>query len=152
MTFEGFREVIEFAIEKEAVSFYEDASAQQKFSDARKMFKDFANEERKHQALDIRSHKDHAPAPILESLQKCGIHSPAKIPFSCLDSRNPGPTQLAVLSLFPPSKQNAVSLPVSMAKILTVRRVFSVSSRCRSAAPARPRSGIRRVFTFPNIG
>ncbi|HDZ24510.1 MAG TPA: rubrerythrin [Desulfobacteraceae bacterium] len=53
MTFGDFREVVEFAIEKEkeAVSFYEDASAQQKFSDARKMFKDFANEERKHQAL-----------------------------------------------------------------------------------------------------
>lgn len=53
MSFQGFREVIEFAIEKEkdAVSFYEDASSQQKFSDAREMFKDFANEERKHQAL-----------------------------------------------------------------------------------------------------
>ena len=53
MEFQDFREVIEFAIEreKEAVSFYEDASAQQKFSNARKMFKDFANEERKHQAL-----------------------------------------------------------------------------------------------------
>lgn len=53
MKFENFRAVIEFAIEKEkeAVSFYEDASAQQKFSDARKMFKEFADEERKHQAL-----------------------------------------------------------------------------------------------------
>lgn len=53
MSFQGFREVIKFAIEKEkdAVSFYEDASSQQKFSDAREMFKDFANEERKHQAL-----------------------------------------------------------------------------------------------------
>lgn len=53
MKFEGFKEVIEFAIEKEkeAVSFYEDISAQQTFSDARKMFKDFADEERKHQAM-----------------------------------------------------------------------------------------------------
>ena len=53
MNFHDFREIIEFAIEKEkeAVSFYEDASAQQQFSDARKMFQDFADEERKHQAL-----------------------------------------------------------------------------------------------------
>jgi rubrerythrin len=53
MSFQGFREIIKFAIEKEkeAVFFYEDASSQQKFSDARKMFKDFADEERKHQAL-----------------------------------------------------------------------------------------------------
>lgn len=53
MKFENFRAVIEFAIEKEkeAVSFYEDASAQEKFSDARKMFNEFADEERKHQAL-----------------------------------------------------------------------------------------------------
>jgi rubrerythrin len=53
MEFRDLRELIEFAIEreKEAVSFYEDASARQEFSDARKMFKDFANEERKHRAL-----------------------------------------------------------------------------------------------------
>jgi rubrerythrin len=53
MNFKDFREIIAFAIEreKEAVSFYEDASAQQSFSDSRQMFKDFANEERKHQAL-----------------------------------------------------------------------------------------------------
>ena len=53
MEFEGFREIIEFAIEKEkeAVSFYEDAASQQQFSDARQMFKEFADEERKHQAL-----------------------------------------------------------------------------------------------------
>ncbi len=53
MEFKGFREIIEFAIEKEkeAVSFYEDAASQQQFSDARQMFREFADEERKHQAL-----------------------------------------------------------------------------------------------------
>ena len=53
MNFNNLKEIIEFAIEreKEAVSFYEDASARQEYSDARKMFKDFANEERKHRAL-----------------------------------------------------------------------------------------------------
>jgi rubrerythrin len=53
MDFNDLKEIIEFAIEmeKEAVSFYEDVSARQEFSDARKMFKDFANEERKHRAL-----------------------------------------------------------------------------------------------------
>ena len=53
MNFNNLKEIIEFAIEreKEAVSFYEDASSRQEYSDARKMFKDFANEERKHRAL-----------------------------------------------------------------------------------------------------
>ena len=53
MNFKNLKEIIEFAIEreKEAVSFYEDASSRQEYSDARKMFKDFANEERKHRAL-----------------------------------------------------------------------------------------------------
>lgn len=53
MSFESFEEIINFAIEKEkeAVAFYEDASGQEPYSGARKTFEEFAEQERKHQAM-----------------------------------------------------------------------------------------------------
>lgn len=53
MSFQSFEEIIRFAIEKEkeAVAFYEDASHQETYSGAKKAFEEFANEERKHEAL-----------------------------------------------------------------------------------------------------
>ncbi|UCF85309.1 MAG: ferritin family protein [Desulfobacteraceae bacterium] len=53
MSFESFEEIINFAIdkEKEAVAFYEDVSTQEPYSGGKKMFEEFAQEERKHQAL-----------------------------------------------------------------------------------------------------
>ncbi|MGD2126040.1 MAG: ferritin family protein [Desulfobacteraceae bacterium] len=53
MSFESFEEIIQFAIEKEkeAVAFYEDAGRQEPYSGARQTFEEFADEERKHQAL-----------------------------------------------------------------------------------------------------
>lgn len=53
MEFKKFQDIINFAIEKEeeAVSFYEEAAEAQSQSGARTMFKEFANEERKHVAL-----------------------------------------------------------------------------------------------------
>ncbi|MDQ1333299.1 MAG: hypothetical protein QG552_249 [Thermodesulfobacteriota bacterium] len=53
MSFQSFEEIIRFAIEKEqqAVAFYEDASRQETYSGAKKTFAEFANEERKHEAL-----------------------------------------------------------------------------------------------------
>jgi len=53
MQFKSFEEIIAFAIdkEKEAVAFYEEASAQESYSGAKKTFQEFAQEERKHQAL-----------------------------------------------------------------------------------------------------
>lgn len=53
MSFQSFEDIIQFAIEKEqeAVAFYEDASRQESYSGAKKSFEEFANEERKHEAL-----------------------------------------------------------------------------------------------------
>jgi rubrerythrin len=53
MSFESFEEIIQFAIEKEkeAAAFYEDASSHEPYASGKEIFKDFAQEERKHQAL-----------------------------------------------------------------------------------------------------
>ncbi len=53
MSFESFEDIINFAIEKEqeAVAFYEDAATQETYSGAKKAFQEFAQEERKHEAL-----------------------------------------------------------------------------------------------------
>lgn len=53
MSFDSFEEIIHFAIEKEkeAIAFYENASRQDPYSGGRKTFEEFADEERKHQAL-----------------------------------------------------------------------------------------------------
>ena len=53
MSFENFEEIIHFAIEKEkeAVAFYEDVSKQEPYSGAKEAFVEFAQEERKHQAM-----------------------------------------------------------------------------------------------------
>ena len=53
MRFESFEEIIHYAIEKEkeAVAFYEDAASEEAYSGAKKLFTEFADEERKHQAL-----------------------------------------------------------------------------------------------------
>jgi len=53
MSFESFEEIIQFAIEreKEAVTFYEEASSLEPYAWAKESFKGFADEERKHQAL-----------------------------------------------------------------------------------------------------
>ncbi len=53
MNFNNFKEVIQFAIgkEKEAVAFYEEAGSREAYSGGREIFKQFAEEERKHQAL-----------------------------------------------------------------------------------------------------
>jgi rubrerythrin len=50
MEFKDFQDIIDFAIEKEneAVAFYEEAAEAQSMSGSRQMFKEFANEERKH--------------------------------------------------------------------------------------------------------
>ena len=50
MEFKEFQDIIDFAIEKEeeAVSFYEEAAEAQSMAGSREMFKEFANEERKH--------------------------------------------------------------------------------------------------------
>jgi len=53
MEFKKFEDIIDFAIEKEreAVSFYEEAAEAQTAADAQKMFKEFADEERKHERM-----------------------------------------------------------------------------------------------------
>jgi rubrerythrin len=53
MSFQSVEDIVRFAVEKEreAVAFYEDASRQEKYSGAKKLFEDFAAEERKHEAL-----------------------------------------------------------------------------------------------------
>jgi rubrerythrin len=53
MSFESFEEIIQFAIEKEkeAAAFYEDAGSHEAYAGGKEIFKDFAQEERKHQAL-----------------------------------------------------------------------------------------------------
>jgi rubrerythrin len=53
MTFESFEDIINYAIEKEkeAASFYEDASRQEPYAGAKGTFEDFAKEERKHWAM-----------------------------------------------------------------------------------------------------
>ncbi len=53
MSFESVEEIVRFAIDKEreAVAFYEDAGKQEEYSGAKKLFEEFANEERKHEAL-----------------------------------------------------------------------------------------------------
>ena len=50
MEFKKFQDIIDFAIEKEkeAVAFYEEAAGIQAFEGSQKMFKEFADEERKH--------------------------------------------------------------------------------------------------------
>ncbi len=50
MEFNEFQDIIEFAIEKEeeAAAFYEEAAEAQSMAGSREMFKEFANEERKH--------------------------------------------------------------------------------------------------------
>jgi len=50
MEFKEFQDIIDFAIEKEneAVAFYEEAAAIQSLSGSRKLFLEFADEERKH--------------------------------------------------------------------------------------------------------
>ncbi|MDM8550184.1 ferritin family protein [Desulfobacterales bacterium HSG2] len=53
MEFENLKAVIDFAIEKEkeAADFYEAASEEESMSGVREMFKEFSQEERKHQAM-----------------------------------------------------------------------------------------------------
>lgn len=53
MTFKSFEEILSFAIEKEkeAVAFYEEASQMERYAGAKKTFEDFAEQEKKHQAL-----------------------------------------------------------------------------------------------------
>jgi rubrerythrin len=53
MSFESIEAVLEYAIEKEkeAADFYEEISRQEPFAGAAKTFKEFAAEERKHQAM-----------------------------------------------------------------------------------------------------
>jgi rubrerythrin len=53
MSFQSFEEIIHFAIEKEkeAVAFYENASRQEPYSGGRKIFEEFADEEKKHKAM-----------------------------------------------------------------------------------------------------
>ena len=53
MNFKSFEELIHFAVEKEkeAVEFYENASTQEPYSGGKKIFLEFAKEERKHKAL-----------------------------------------------------------------------------------------------------
>ena len=53
MKFENLEAIVDFAIEKEieAAEFYSNISREEKFSGTRKMFKEFAEEERKHQKL-----------------------------------------------------------------------------------------------------
>jgi len=53
MSFESFEEIINFALEKEkeAEDFYRDASGEETYSGAKKVFEEFAEEERKHQVL-----------------------------------------------------------------------------------------------------
>ena len=62
MTFGSIGEILAYAIEKEkeAAAFYEEVSKQEPFAGAKEMFKEFAAEERKHQALleDYEGNKD----------------------------------------------------------------------------------------------
>jgi rubrerythrin len=53
MIFESFKEIMDYAInkEKEAAAFYEEASKQEKYSGAKEVFESFSKEERKHQAM-----------------------------------------------------------------------------------------------------
>lgn len=53
MQFKSFEEIITFAIEKEkeAAAFYKEAAGQESYSGAKKTFLEFAQEERKHQAM-----------------------------------------------------------------------------------------------------
>jgi rubrerythrin len=53
MQFENLKAIINFAIEKEkeAADFYDDVSEKEVFSGSKQMLKEFANEERKHQAM-----------------------------------------------------------------------------------------------------
>jgi len=53
MNFNSVEEIINYAIEKEkeAVKFYEEISRQEAFSGTRKIFEEFAKEERKHQTM-----------------------------------------------------------------------------------------------------
>jgi rubrerythrin len=53
MQFENLKAIINFAIEKEkeAADFYDDVSEREVFSGSKQMLKEFANEERKHQAM-----------------------------------------------------------------------------------------------------
>jgi rubrerythrin len=53
MDFESFEDLINFAIEKEkdAVSFYQDASRQETYAGAKEAFEEFAKAERKHQSM-----------------------------------------------------------------------------------------------------
>jgi len=53
MSFDTFENIMEYAInkEKEAAEFYTNASTQEIYSGAKKVFEDFAKEERKHQDM-----------------------------------------------------------------------------------------------------
>jgi rubrerythrin len=53
MEFKSYQAIIDFAVEKEieAASFYEEAAGSEAREETRKMFLDFAKEERKHQSL-----------------------------------------------------------------------------------------------------
>jgi len=53
MSFQSIEEIVHFAIDKEreAIAFYESASKQEEYSGAKKLFEEFAGEERKHEAL-----------------------------------------------------------------------------------------------------
>ena len=53
MQFENLKAIINFAIEKEkeAADFYDEVSEKELFSGSKQMLKEFANEERKHQAM-----------------------------------------------------------------------------------------------------
>ncbi|MFP3929090.1 MAG: ferritin family protein [Desulfobacteraceae bacterium] len=53
MSFQSIEEIVHFAIDKEreAIAFYEAASKQEEYSGAKNLFEEFADEERKHEAL-----------------------------------------------------------------------------------------------------
>ena len=53
MDFESFEDIIRFAIEKEeeAAAFYRQASCQERYSGAKNLFEEFAQEEVKHRTL-----------------------------------------------------------------------------------------------------
>jgi len=68
MQFENLKAIIDFAIEreKEAAEFYDDVSGKEFFSGSREMLKEFAAEERKHQAMLEKFLKEGADRSVAE--------------------------------------------------------------------------------------
>jgi rubrerythrin len=62
MNFKSFEEIISYAIEKEkeAAQFYDDMSKQEPYSGAKKLFEEFAGEEKRHRAMleDLSSNQE----------------------------------------------------------------------------------------------